>query len=101
MYVEKKCRLFGLHFEPICYESQEIGIHVRKKHAPHVHAHHTPHTHASHIHSHNTMYGHVYTCTHYGRKGHIAKFCYDRINDSNFANKFIWVRKGANPYGTQ
>ena len=33
------------------------------------------------------------------RKGHIAKFCYDRINDSNVVNKFVWVRKGANPHG--
>ena len=69
----------------------------RKKHAPHVHAHHTRHTHISHVHTHNTMYTHVYTCTHCGRKGHLVKFCYDRINDSNFANKFVWVRKGANP----
>ena len=39
------------------------------------------------------------TCTHYGRKGHLAKFCYDRMHDSNLANKFIWVKKGANPHG--
>ena len=37
--------------------------------------------------------------THCGRKGHLAKFCYDRLNTSNFANKFVWVRKGANPLG--
>ena len=42
---------------------------------------------------------HVYTCTHCGRKGHLVKFCYDRIHDSNFANKYVWVRKRANPNG--
>jgi len=30
---------------------------------------------------------------------HLAKFCYDRLNDLNFANKFVWVRKDANPHG--
>ena len=50
--------------------------------------------------THETMYAYVYTCTYCGRKGHLAKFCYDRINNSNFANKFVWVRKGANPHGS-
>ena len=27
----------------------------------------------------------------------LQKFCYDRLNDSKFANKFVWVRKGAIP----
>ena len=49
----------------------------RKKYAPHMHAHHIRHTHASHVHTHDTMYAHVYSCTHYGRKDHLAKFCYD------------------------
>jgi len=44
------------------------------------------------------LYAHVYTCTHCGRKGHLAKFCYDRVHDENLANKFVWVRKGANPH---
>jgi len=45
------------------------------------------------------MYAHVYTCTHCGRTGHLVKFCYDRINNLNFTNKFVWIRKGANPLG--
>jgi len=69
----------------------------RKKQVSHMHAHHTRHTYASHVHTHDTMYAHVYTRTHCGRKGHLAKFYYDRIHNSKFANKFIWVRKGANP----
>ena len=71
----------------------------RKKHVPSMHAHKSRLTHAPHVHTHNTMYAHVYTCTHCERKGHLAKFCYDRIHDSNLANKFVWVRKEANPYG--
>ena len=41
-------------------------------------------------------------CTHVHiveRKGHLAKFCYDRVHDVNLANRFVWVRKGANPHG--
>ena len=37
-------------------------------------------------------------CTHCGHKGHLAKFCYDKIHDVNLATKFVWVRKGANPH---
>jgi len=71
----------------------------RKKHAPHMHAHKPRHTHTHHAHTHDSMYALVYTCTHCGHKGHLAKFYYDRIHISNFANKFIQVRKGANPHG--
>ena len=51
------------------------------------------------LHTHNTMYAHVYTYTHCGRKGHLTKFCYDKIHDVNLATKFVWVRKGDNPHG--
>ena len=64
-----------------------------------MHAHKPQHTHASHAHTHDTRYAHVYTCTHCGRKGHLARFCYDRVHNVNFANKFVWVRKGTNPHG--
>ena len=46
----------------------------RKKQVPNMHAHKPRHTHAPHVHTHNTLYAHVYTCTHCGRKGHVAKF---------------------------
>ena len=69
----------------------------RKKHAPHMHAHPPRHTHAHHAHTYNYMYANVYTCTYCDSKGYLAKFCYDRINVSKFASKFIWVRKGVNP----
>ena len=55
--------------------------------------------HTKHLYTHDSIYAHVYTCTHCGRKGHLTKFCYDRISVSNFVNKFVWVRKGVNPHG--
>ena len=78
-------------------DHKKLKFMFHKKHAPHIHAHHTRHTHASHVYSHDTMYAHVYTCTHCECKGHLAKFCYDRIHNSNFANKFVWVRKSTTP----
>ena len=60
-----------------------------------MHAHKLRHTHVSHVHTHDTMYAHVYTCTHCERKGHVAKFCYDRVHNVKFTNKFVWARKGA------
>ena len=45
------------------------------------------------------MYARVYTCTHCGRKGHLAKFYFDRLNHLNFANKNVWVPIFTNPYG--
>jgi len=61
------------------------------------HTHHHAHTQAQHAnhanHSHNThhafMFDNVYSCTNCGRKGHLAKFCYDRLNVSN---NHVWVR---------
>ena len=71
----------------------------QQKHVPHMHAHHSRHTQASHVHTHNTLYASVYTCTHCGCKGLRTKFCYDRIHVSNLANNFVWVREGTNPHG--
>ena len=45
------------------------------------------------------MHPRVYKCTHCGRKGHLAKFCYVKINAMNFANKNVWVPLDANPRG--
>ena len=58
---------------------------------------HTPwHTHAYHAHP-THMYVRVYKYTHCGHKGHLAKFCFDRIDLLNFANKNVWVPYVANP----
>ena len=72
----------------------------RKKQIPSLHAHHPRHTHAPHGHTHH-MYAHVYTCTHCGRKGQLAKFFFDRLQNVNLAKKFVWVRKGTNPHGSK
>ena len=71
---------------------------VQKKQVPSFHAHPPWHTHAPHGHHHH-MYAHVYTCTHCERMGHLAKFCFDRLDASNLATKFVWVREGTNPHG--
>ena len=42
------------------------------------------------------MYDKVYTCAHCGRKGHLAKFCYVKLN---MLNKNVWDRKNTNPIG--
>ena len=70
-----------------------------KKHAPHIHAHHswhTPHVHHDHTHAH--MYARVYTCTHCSRKGHLTKFYFNRLNISKFANRNIWVSIAINTH---
>ena len=57
----------------------------QKKQAPHIHAHNPRHTYAhyAHIHTHSHMHARVYACTHCGRKGHLARFCFDRLNHVN------------------
>ena len=34
-----------------------------------------------------------------GRKGHLVKFCFDKVNSINFANKNVWVPNNTNPRG--
>ena len=73
----------------------------QKKHASHMHAHPSRHTHASNVHTHDTIYANVYTCTHCERTDHLTKFCYDKLNISNFVSKYVWVGKGANLGGSK
>ena len=72
-----------------------------KKQTPHIHAHHHhAYAHfARHDHPHTHVHSRVYTCTHCDRKGHLAKFCYDKLHHFNFANKNCWVPYKANPKG--
>jgi len=44
------------------------------------------------------MYARVYKYTHCGRKGHLVKFFFDRINSYKFANKNISASIVSNPY---
>ena len=62
------------------------------------HIHHATHAHHAHTNAfayhanthHAYLYAKVYTCTYWDRKGHMAKYCYDRLNASN---SHVWVRK--------
>jgi len=74
-----------------------------KKQTPHIHAHHH-HAYAyvaHHDHPHTHKHTKVYKCTHCGRKGHLAKFYFDKINHINFANKNVWVPYKTNPKGSK
>jgi len=71
----------------------------RKKHTAHMHAHPSRHTHAHHAHMHDSLYASVYSCTHCDRTGHLAKFCYDKLNTTKFSSKHVWVRKYTNLHG--
>jgi len=42
------------------------------------------------------MYARVHTCTHCGRKVHLAKFYFDRLN---ILNANVGVRSNTNPQG--
>ena len=95
--------MFELNFEQLCIQPFKIGKTLfQKKQAPHVHAHNPQHTyahfaHLDHTHSHVPV--RVYKCTHCDHKGHLVKFCYDRVRSINFANQNIWVSNNANPRG--
>ena len=45
-----------------------------KKQIPSMHAHKPRHTYAPHGHTYNTMYAHVYTCTHCGHRATLLNF---------------------------
>ena len=68
-----------------------------KKQTPHAYAHHHAYAHFAHYdHTHTHMHARVYKCTHCGRKGHLAKFCFNK-EPKHFANKNVPYK--ANPQG--
>jgi len=75
-----------------------------KKPTPHAHAHaHHAHAYGAQ-HDHNHTHKHhakVYTCTYCGRKGHLAKYCFDKKPHLYFAKYYrFWdPYKNANPKG--
>ena len=74
----------------------------QKKQVPHIHAHHSHHAYVTrHAHTQTHMHTKVYKCTHCGRKVHLVKFCYDKINALNFANKNVWIPYKTNPQGSK
>ena len=96
--MKKSVDCLGSTLSQCALDHKRLETLVRNKQVPSLHAHPSRHTHASHGHHHH-MYAHVYTCTHCGRKGHLARFCYDRLHDENLATNFVWVRKDTNPRG--
>jgi len=81
-----KCAFDNAKLESMFRKKPTLSSHTSHiSHASHAHhVHHNNHTH------HAFMYANVYNCTFCGRKGHISKFCYDRLNMSNTS---IWVKK--------
>ena len=57
-----------------------------KKEVSHMHANTPLHTHGHHAHTLH-LYARVNKCIHCGRKGYLARICFDRINSINFINK--------------
>jgi len=64
--------------------------HTQAQHTHTHHAHNAHHAHNVHHAHHVFMYAKVYSCTYCGRKGHLAKFYYDKLNVSN---NHAWVQK--------
>ena len=97
--LKKKVDCLGSTMSQCAMNHTRLETLLRKKQVPSfMHAHPSRHTHAPHGHHHH-KYAHVYTCTHCGRKGHLAKFCFDRLHTPNLAKNFVWVREGTNPHG--
>ena len=83
----KKCAFDMTKFASMFPKGKTQGKHT--SHASNSHKH-------AHSHKHALMYGRIYTCAHCGRKGHLAKFCYAKLNMSN---KNVWVQEDSNPKG--
>ena len=75
----------------LCFQKKKPKENISHTH----HEKHAQHAH-THQHKHAFMYGKVYTYAHCGRKGHLAKFYYTKLN---MLNKNIWVRESTNPLG--
>ena len=94
--------MFKLNFEQMCFNHSRLESLFSKKQTSHIYAQHPHHAYAHfarHDHTHTHMHPRLYKCTHCGRKGHLAKFCFDKIHHINFANKNIWVPYKTNPHG--
>jgi hypothetical protein len=72
------------------FDNSKIETLVKKKLTHTSQASHNSHTHKSNHSHHAYMYTNVYKCAFCGRKGHISKFCYDRLN---VRNNNTWVKK--------
>ena len=83
------------------FDNARIESMFKKKTTHSSHTSHTPHIQNGHHgdHSHHAyMYANVYRCSFCGRKGHVSRFCYDRLN---VTNNQVWVKRTNNPGPTK
>ena len=86
--LNKRIDCLGSTLSQCAFNHSKLESLFRKKQVSHTHAHTPWHAHTHHAHT-SHMYARVYTCTHCDHKSHLARFCFDRINFINFANKNI------------
>jgi hypothetical protein len=83
-----KCAIDHVKLESLFKKKNTHSSHVSHS----SHAHHGNHSHHAHI------YSNIYVCSFCGRKGHVSKFCYDRLN---VTNNQVWVKRTNNPGPTK
>ena len=101
MYFEENIDCLGSTLSQCALKHNKLESMFRKKQVPQIHAYipqHTSHTHHDHT-PYSHMYDRVYKCTHCDCKGHLPRFCFDRLNSKNFVNKNSWAPYDANPLG--
>ena len=90
MYFEGKIDFLGSALSQCAFDHKRLKFLFQKKQAPHIHAHTLRHAHAL---GHAHKCAHVYSYSHYGRRGHLAKFYFDKLKVSN---SNVWVRNDTN-----
>ena len=94
--LKKSVDCLGSTFEPICHEPHTVGIHVSQEICS---SYACIQTTAYTCFSRSYTYAHMYTCTHCGRKGRLAKFCYDRLIFFQFSIQECLGFKCYSPHG--
>jgi len=87
--IQKRIDVLDSTLKKCAFDMSKISSIFSKKKTQRKHT--SSHTqHASHAQQHNLayIYDKVYICTHCGRKGHLSRFCYAKLN---MMNKNIWV----------
>ena len=97
-FLKKKIDCLSSTLSSCAFNHSRLESLFSKKQTPHIHAHHHAYAYvARHDHTHTHKHLKVYKCTHCGRKGHLAKFFFDKMHHINFAKKNVWVPLDANP----
>mgnify|MGYP000872325104 CR=1 FL=1 len=69
------------------FDHKRIESLFQRKQDPPIHAHTSRHAHTYHT----QKYANMYHCSHCGRKGHLAKFYFDKLNILNNIFGFVMV----------